>query len=436
MIVKRGKVWWLRKRVPATYQHIEPQHTISMSLKTDSEVEAMRKAQRVWAEMIAGWEDALDGNTQSAARRFKIAKEDAGRMGLQYRSAADLADISVAEILRRAAAVENPDDAFAEIPRERREIAAFSLADEPQVTVRTALEFFFRHAEDTGSLRAKTERQVKNWRDPRKLVVSQFVENVGDLELAELTRQNMRAFTRWLKSQVDADKIQIATANKRIHTLAKILKTANREMELDLDLPLSDLTLEGAETNTRAAFSREWIKNKLLAPDALGGMNDEARNIALIMVNTGGRVSEISGLKAHHVLLDGPIPMIDVKPEGRELKNKNSKRRIPLVGVSLDAAIDAKMQAEAAGSDDLFPRYAGKGTESAAINKFMRENKLMETPDHTLYGLRHSLEDRMVEAGVLDRIRRDIFGHALQEIRYGTGGGDEVRLEALKKVAL
>lgn len=271
MIVKRGKVWWLRKRVPATYQRIEPQITISMSLKTDSEVEAKRKAARIWAEMIAGWEDALDGNSQSAARRFKNAKEDAGRMGLQYRSAASLAEIPAAEILRRAALVERPDDAFADIPRERREVAAFSLADEPKVTVTKALEFFFRHAEDTGALSAKTERQVKNWRDPRNLVVSQFVENVGDLDLGEITRQNMRAFTRWLKSQVDAGKIQIATANKRIHTLAKILKTANSEMELDLDLPLSDLILQGAETNTRAAFSREWIKDKLLAPDALGG---------------------------------------------------------------------------------------------------------------------------------------------------------------------
>lgn len=55
------------------------------------------------------------------------------------------------------------------------------------------------------------------------------------------------------------------------------------------------------------------------------------------------------------------------------------------------------------------------------MNKYLRTHGLAETPRHTLYSLRHSFEDRMIAAGVDDRIRRDLFGHALNRERYGAG---------------
>ena len=58
---------------------------------------------------------------------------------------------------------------------------------------------------------------------------------------------------------------------------------------------------------------------------------------------------------------------------------------------------------------------------SDAVNKFLRKNGLMETDQHSLYSLRHAFEDRMLAAGVDDRIRRDLFGHRLNRERYGTG---------------
>ncbi|GGB55718.1 hypothetical protein GCM10011503_00010 [Henriciella pelagia] len=46
-------------------------------------------------------------------------------------------------------------------------------------------------------------------------------------------------------------------------------------------------------------------------------------------------------------------------------------------------------------------------------------------PDHSFYSLRHSFEDRMIAAGVDDRIRRDLFGHRLDRERYGKGASLE-----------
>ncbi len=70
-----------------------------------------------------------------------------------------------------------------------------------------------------------------------------------------------------------------------------------------------------------------------------------------------------------------------------------------------------------------FPKYRSSSASlSTTVNKFLRSNGLMETPDHSLYGLRHSFEDRLLAAGLDERIRRDLFGHALNRERYGKGG--------------
>ncbi|SLN38552.1 hypothetical protein [Pseudooctadecabacter jejudonensis] len=82
-----------------------------------------------------------------------------------------------------------------------------------------------------------------------------------------------------------------------------------------------------------------------------------------------------------------------IKPrEGRAIKNKNSTRVIPLVGVSFDA-----MRAFPNG----FPTYRDSdATLSATVNKYLRANGLMESDRHVMYSLRHSFEDRLLPAGV------------------------------------
>lgn len=84
-----------------------------------------------------------------------------------------------------------------------------------------------------------------------------------------------------------------------------------------------------------------------------------------------------------------------------------------------------------------FPRYSDSSASlSATVNKFLRANDLMETPKHTLYGLRHSFEDRMLAANVDERIRRDLMGHALERERYGKGASLEQLHGLLQATAL
>ena len=105
-------------------------------------------------------------------------------------------------------------------------------------------------------------------------------------------------------------------------------------------------------------------------------------------------------------------------------------RQIPLLGVSLQAA---RRIARRGG----ITRYVDNAdTWSAAVNKYLTENQLRETPQHTAYSLRHSFEDRMIEAGVDERIRVELMGHKYGRPDYGRGGSLEVRAGALELIAL
>jgi integrase len=70
------------------------------------------------------------------------------------------------------------------------------------------------------------------------------------------------------------------------------------------------------------------------------------------------------------------------------------------------------------------------------VNKFLANNGLKETPDHTAYSLRHYVEDMLLSVGVDDRVRADILGHKYQRPVYGFGGGLPMRRDALAKIAL
>lgn len=73
---------------------------------------------------------------------------------------------------------------------------------------------------------------------------------------------------------------------------------------------------------------------------------------------------------------------------------------------------------------------------SAGANKFLRENELFPTDKHTIYSLRHSFKDRMIEAGI-DEEMRDIFmGHTIDKPDYGTHGSIEYRHKLLQKIKI
>ncbi len=405
-IKKRGKIYQLVQRVPRRYQPVEARETVWISLHTDSETVANAKAPMAWAQMIEAWEARLAGDSPDAESRFEAAKELAAARGFRYMPAARVAKLPRDELLQRIEAVQTSGDA----PVKTEAAAILGIVAEPPITVSRALEVFWTLAK--AKTLGKSEAQVKKWKSPIKQAIRDFIAVVGDKALHEITRDDVRSFRDWWLERLEMEDLNPSTVNKNMDHFGKVLKLVNEEKRLELVLPLGGLRLEEGEKNTRPPFSVDWIKNELLKPGALDGLDAEARAILLVMVNTGARPSEIRALTKSTIHLTSNVPHISIEPDGRKLKTKHARRKIPLVGASLEAM---------RGFADGFPHYRESEGLSKAISDYMTANNLRETPAHSLYSLRHSFEDRMLKAGVDERIRRDLMGHRLTRERYGEG---------------
>lgn len=410
----------LYRRVPKRYEAVETRKFVWVSLHTDSLSVASGKAGLAWENMIAGWEAKLAGDTGDAEARFAAARELAAVRGFRYLDAKVVAKEPLDDLLERVEAIGGSTG-----KPDFREAAAFlGGVSDPPVTIGRALELFWTLAADRTI--GKSEDQLRRWKNPFIKAIKNLIAVIGDKAMSEISGDDMLDFRQWWMDKIAAEELTPNSANKDITHIGSVLKTVNKMKRLGLVLPLTDLALKEGEQRQRPPFSNTWITEKILAPGALNGLNTEARCILLGMVNTGYRPSEGAALLRHHIHLEHAVPHISIEAEGRQLKSPHAKRIIPLTGVSLAAF------RECPGG---FPRYRDNPGLSDTMNKFMRENGLLETPRHTLYSLRHSFEDRMLASKVDERIRRDLFGHSLSRERYGKGASLEHLLEVVQAIA-
>lgn len=420
---RRGSILYIRKRVPLRFKSIEPREFVMISLHTDSEIIAQGKAAAAWNEMLLAWEAKLEGKSDDAAKRFAAAKNLADRRGFAFAPAAEVAKLPLDELVARIEAALKPGGASID----RIEAAAvLGGAKPPKLMISQVLDEYWTLAKEK-TLR-KSKDQVRRWENPRKKAFANFLSVVGDKAIEELTTKDMNLFRGWWIDRMEEGEVGANSANKDMTHFVATLRTVATASDINLNFNSTKLHIKEGRQKTRPPFSTKWIKDKLLAPGALDGMNQEARAILLGMVNTGYRPSEGAMLTAAQIRLEANIPHLKIEEVGgRQLKTEHSERVIPLVGVSLEAFRAFR---------DGFPRYADKAGLSGTVNKFLRENGLLETEEHSLYSLRHSFEDRLLEAKVDERVRRDLMGHTLQRERYGAGGSLEFLHGEVQKIAL
>jgi len=422
-ITLRGSTWHLRRRVPTRFAGVEPRREVWISLKTDSHQLASKKAPAVWDSLIAGWEAQLAGRSEDATVRFEAMRAIAGAHGLVYRPIRDVEQLPLEELLARVEVLQRRDGRVDTVVAP----AILGSVDVPSLTVSEALEEYWRLTPDR--TRGKSDDQKRRWRNPRKKAIRNFIDVVGNLALAKLKRTDFLDFRSWWLERITEEGLTPNSANKDLIHLADVLKTVNELKGYGFDLPLQKLTLQEGDKKERIPFSDVWIREKLLAPGALDGLNAEARAILIGMINTGYRPSEAAGLTADRIRLDVPEPHIFIAPdETRQIKNKTSRREIPLTGVSLEVFREFPRG---------FPHYRERpATLSATVNKFLRENGLMESERHVMYSLRHSFEDRMLRGRIDERIRRELMGHSLGREKYGEAGGLPFKAAELSRIAI
>ncbi|MDD9730440.1 tyrosine-type recombinase/integrase [Mameliella sp. AT18] len=421
-IKKRGKTLSLYRRVPARYASIEPRKFVWVSLHTDSQTTAETKYPVVWTQMLEAWEAKLAGDAGCAEAQFEAARKLAQMRGFRYMHAEAVAKLPVEDLLERVEAVDKHKGQARAIEAS----AVLGGVKEPGITVTRALELYWTLARE--KTLGKSEDQLRRWRNPLIKAVKNFVAVVGDKPIDQITRDDMLDFRDYWLERIETEGLSANSGNKDLIHLGGVLKTVNQMKRLGIALPLGGLSFKEVDAKPRPPFSAAWIRERLLAPGALDGLNDEARAIVLVMVNTGCRPSEVAGLISDQIKLSANVPHIRIEAVGRQLKSANARRVVTLAGVSLEAL---------RAFPDGFPRYrANSAGLSATVNKYLRGNGLLETEEHSLYSLRHGFEDRMLRAGVDERIRRDVMGHALDRVRYGAGASLEHLHEVLQPVAL
>ena len=433
-IIQRGGSWYLRRRVPKRYASIEARSQIWKSLHTDSRSVAASKAEKVWLELVEGWEAKLAGRSSDAAERFRAAQALADVRGFRFLSAEDVAKQPLEDILARIASIPIVDGT----PDRVEAAALLGAADEPAVM----LSDLVAHVEPLAAAdnRHKNQNQMRIWRTPRQRAVTNLKAAIGgDLPVAELTALHAKKHRRWWEKKVAAGEAKAQTANKDFNYLSGMLARFYEDLDYD-DPPRPYLGVrikDKFSTRTRKdEVPVGWILEKWLKPEAFEGLNAQARDILLISLETGCRQSEIHDLPASAFHLKGDQPYLSIShvapsegSEGREIKNMQSARDVPLVGLALAAARR---------NPEGFPRYRGKASYSAAVNKYLRTHKLV--PEGvTAGGLRHTWETRLKTAGIATDDRGEMMGHSLKARRgretYGDGLTLSAKFDIVRKVA-
>lgn len=432
-----GRFYWV-KRIPKRYAAVvlgddgRPVTQVRQALHTDSVAEARVKAAQIEAARLAEWEATLAGDRHGAAQHYAAARALAEARGFAYVPLQTLATADLGDLLARLTSLAQPGGLSGPAATE-------AVLGRVPAVLPTILEVRDKYFSLTKTRHVKkSAEQLKRWEGKRTRAISNFLEVVAKRDPADkpiamavsaITREDAIKFRDWWSGKVQSG-LKIDSANKDLTHLSEMLRTWAALTKTPFEDPFSGLRLEGKDESARPAFSRDWVKTRLLAEGALSGLNDEARDVFLAMINTGLRPSEITDAPVSDFVLGADVPFIRVAPNGRELKVAHTRRDIPLLGVSLEAA----KRIVARGG---IKRYAHKANAwSATVNKFLTTNSLKEGPAHVAYSIRHYVENALLAAAVDDRVRADILGHKYDRPKYGDGGGLDGRRAALALISL
>lgn len=434
-LMTRAGIYYYRRRIPAVVAARDTRLRFSLmriSLKTDDLAEARAKRDVLeaadndyWATLITD----LRGRSR-ALMEYRAAVRRVEALGFTYRTSSEIASGPLKELVRRIWAImpENtPNEDVA---------AVLGQVERPEVSWWDAYEVYKAEI-NKQALSRKSPAQLRRWESTMKGAISHFISLVGDKSIDATTREDARKlYKHWLKNIVPDDRTQKryspSTGNKRISVLRHLYSAYFKHLGEDRQNPFSGFNFSEDSGQKRKPFSREWIESRILAPGALSGLNNQARGITLALIETGCRPGEICNIAAEDVFLDAEVPYIHIQArdrldDARQLKTPQSDRKIPLVGVALEVFKQ---------HPNGFPRYKDKENSfSATVNKFLRENGLKPSPNHTVYSFRHSFEDRMLESKIDLEVREVLMGHKLQRPLYGEKGTLQFRQELLSAMA-
>lgn len=430
---QRGHRWYYVRRVPTRFMEVDSRRRIKVALLTDSlSIARERRDVRMDADEHF-WETALAQKLGTDVPEtielccYRSARRRVREVGFDFKPLAKIVEFEPSEaVLERLKYMVGKE-------QEDREVeAVMGKIERPKDTIRDAFKLYCDKLSISETSR-KFPEQIVRWRATKTRSVEHFVALCGNLPMDELDRKHGRAFFDWWGERLRPDNQEGRTyrpnsANRELGNLRQPFREYwMYQGEEDRENPFRKLRFKDTPIESTPSFPDVWVRDKLLKPHALEGINSDAQLIAYALIETGCRPSEIANLRPENIKLDDVIPHIRIRPTAkRELKSFASSRDIPLVGVSLEAMKRAP---------NGFIRYHDRGNSlSAVLLKAFHSRGLMPTDKHRIYSFRHAFEKRMQEAGLDYGLRCTLMGHKNNRPQYGDGGSLEYRQKELLKI--
>ena len=232
-----------------------------------------------------------------------------------------------------------------------------------------------------------------------------------------------------------------ATVQRQLKAIAAMFNLVSLEMDITLDRQHSVTKVKipnlGNDAKDRKEFSADQIQ---IIRDMPLSKTPEITHLIQLMLDTGMRISECCGLMVKDIKLEAETPYLEIyRNNVRELKTKNSRRLIPLVGSSLSAMQEA---VERASGDFIFPRYVDvangsikNDNASAACKKRLIALLGKDTP--TSHGFRHTLPTRLRNVECPKELRDELGGWAKDiSDRYGSPSDLRIKAEYIYKTLI
>lgn len=253
---------------------------------------------------------------------------------------------------------------------------------------------------------------------------------IGDIQFDKLNRSHARDFVDHLTKKGN----KTGTIRRTLNTLRAITRTTITELELTKNDPFQSIKIQGEGKDKEQAKTPSPAEIKEIVDTFQGKMSAVTSLMILMQTELGTRIGEVSGLGIDDVFLDHEIPHVYFRDRPwRSLKTDESERRVPVVGVALDALrLAVKLPRTGQGLFEAYAKPRGNDSASAAVNKRLEKWGI------TSHSFRHAMKDRLREAGCPKDIRDAIQGHSSGDVAdtYGQGHTLRTMLGWLQKVAV
>ncbi|MDN5201494.1 tyrosine-type recombinase/integrase [Fulvivirgaceae bacterium BMA10] len=414
--------WYVyNRRVPDFLKTFDPRQRVRIALNTKCKATAMKKLTVLNDEVEGYWKDLIKLKQTHTKDKFKALVNTARRLGFTYVPSSKLVDIPLNDLLERIFAVKHglnePDLVKAVLGDKER----------PDTLLSDCLDKFWNYSKP--ALLNKNADQQRKWKNPRIKAVKNFITSVEDKPITEITNLDLIRFRDWWLERMRQENIKANTINKDFTHLKSVLETVctHEQLDIDIDGIFKKIHIKEEDRETRQPYETTFIQNEILNSETLKGLEEEAKYILQVCINTGARPIELVNLIAEDIHLDAPVPYIHIRPrKGYSLKTKESKRKLPLVGTALEAFKTYP---------NGFTTYQGKSDQATStINEYLTKNNLRPTLKHSLYSCRHSFQDRLTALEIPDRIQCQLMGHKFHRPKYGNGASLEHLHEIMGKV--